>query len=74
MAGLAADARVEVAAEPAGILRTLTDDDSQGQARAQGLAAILGRAAPEARALAPFAASLLRSPAASTPSAPFRSP
>jgi protease IV len=59
LAGLPADARVEVAAEPAGLLRTLTDDDSQGQARAQGLAALLGHAAPEARALAPFVASLL---------------
>jgi protease-4 len=62
MAGLPADARVEVASEPGGLLRTLTDDGPQGQARAGDLGPLLARAArsvPDLQEVAPFAASLL---------------
>jgi protease-4 len=64
MAGLPADARVEVAGEPAGILRMLGDDEAQsktGQARAATLAAagaLLGRSSAEVAELGLFAASL----------------
>ena len=50
MAGLPADARVEAAGQPGGLLRTLTDDDPQGQARASGVGALLasaGRSMPD---------------------------
>ncbi len=40
MAGLAVDARVEVAGEQGGLLRTLTDDDPKGQAATGGSGAI----------------------------------
>jgi protease-4 len=62
MAGLPVDARVEAAVEPTGLLRTLTDDDPQGQARAGGVSALLagaGRSVPDLGELTPFAASLL---------------
>ncbi len=62
MAGLPADARVEAASEPGGLLRTLTDDDPHGQARAGDLGPLLaraGRAVPDFAELGPFAASLL---------------
>jgi protease-4 len=62
MAGLPADARVEAAGEPGGLLRTLTDDEAQGQAQAGSLGALLGRAVrsvPELRDVAPFVGSLL---------------
>jgi protease-4 len=62
LAGLPADARVEASSEPSGLLRTLTDDDPQGQARAGDLAALLGRAArslPDFRHVGPFVESLL---------------
>jgi protease-4 len=39
MAGLAVDARVELAGESGGLLRTLTDEDPQGQAAAAALGA-----------------------------------
>lgn len=62
MAGLRPDARVEAATEPGGLLRTLADDDPQGQARGGNLAALLQRAArsmPDLRELAPYVESLL---------------
>jgi protease-4 len=62
MAGLPADARVEAATEPGGLLRTLTDDDPQGQSRGGNLSALLQRAArsmPDLRDLAPYVESLL---------------
>jgi protease-4 len=62
MAGLPADARVEAAGEPGGLLRTLTDDDAQGQSRSASLAAMLSRAAhsvPELREVGPFVESLV---------------
>jgi protease-4 len=62
MAGLPLDARVEAASEPGGLLRTLTDDEPQSQARGGDLGALLGRAAggvPGLQDVGPFAASLL---------------
>jgi protease-4 len=65
MAGLPADARVEAATEPSGLLRTLTDDEPQGQTRSGDLGALLGRAARAAQSLpgfppvGPFVQSLL---------------
>jgi protease IV len=62
MAGLPADARVEAASEPGGLLRTLTGDDPQGQAHASDLGSLLGRAArsvPDVREVSPFVSSLL---------------
>ena len=62
MAGLPADARVEAAGEPGGLLRTLTDDEAQGQAHASALAALMSRAVrsvPELREVGPFVESLV---------------
>jgi protease-4 len=62
MAGLPPDARVEAATEPGGLLRTLADDDPQGQARGGSLSALLQRAArsiPDFRELSPYVESLL---------------
>jgi protease-4 len=62
MAGLPAEARVEAATPPGGLLRTLADDDPQGQTRGGNLAALLQRAArsmPDLRDLAPYVESLL---------------
>ncbi len=65
MAGLPADARVEATSEPSGLLRTLTDDEPQGQTRSAELGALLERGARAAQSLpgfppvGPFVQSLL---------------